>query len=138
MRSRSRKQSKQQPTSEGAAHIVSYRWATGVSKEGQAARKAMEGVVHPAAVTDAILRWASDAGWESSPNARHPAATALLLRSACALARVAPNADVLQRQLRHAQALLQVVRDSAGLNSRGGPAHWGPPFAWCAATLLRP
>ena len=106
--------------------------------------------VHPAAVSDTLLRWARPIGWSTAKEPKDPAAIAGFLRAACALWRASPNDEVQARQLDQVHALTKVLRSLSRLDKVGACEHWGPAdplaalgsgrwgakFAWSAKNEL--
>lgn len=82
-------------------------------------------MVHPAAVSDTLLRWAAETGYTGGKT-EDPGAVALLLRAACDLWRASPNDVVRARQLEHVQALTALLRNLSNLDKAGTRDHWGP------------
>ena len=89
--------------------------------------------MHPAAVSDALLRWASGRRWldrSAAPDtarstvSAHPDVLALFLRAACALARVAPTPEIRDRQLSYAQELRDQLRSQAEIDMTCGHQCW--------------
>jgi hypothetical protein len=81
-------------------------------------------MVHPAAVSDTLVRWAAGKSGEAS--ASDPTAVALLLRAACALWRASPNDEVRARQMQQVHALAAALRGLSNLDKVGTREHWGP------------
>eukprot|EP01043_Picozoa_sp_COSAG02_P052315 COSAG02_NODE_5616_length_4179_cov_20.754558_1_plen_518_part_00 len=83
-------------------------------------------MVHPAAVSDTLLRWAAGNGYTGGEAGADPEAVALLLRAACALWRASPNDSVRGRQLEHVRGLAELLRSLSNLDKVGTRDHWGP------------